>query len=33
MRLDCDATITNLVAIGDLLSSDTVHLDTVRGSD
>ena len=24
-----DATVTNLVAIGDLLSSDTVHLETV----
>jgi len=31
VRLDGDATITNLVAIGELLSSDTVHLDTVRG--
>jgi len=26
-----DATITNLVAIGDLLGSDTIHLDTTRG--
>ena len=30
MRVDCDATITNLVAIGDALSSDTVHLETAR---
>jgi translocation and assembly module TamB len=30
VRIDCDATISNLVAIGDALSSDTVHLETAR---
>ncbi len=30
VRIECDATITNLVAIGDALSSDTVHLETAR---
>ncbi len=30
VRIDGDATITNLVAIGDALSSDTVHLETAR---
>ncbi len=30
VRVDCDATITNLVAIGAALSSDTVHLETAR---
>jgi translocation and assembly module TamB len=30
VRVDCDATITNLIAIGDALSSDTVHLETAR---
>ena len=29
VRIAGDATITNLVAMGDLLSTDTVHLDTV----
>ena len=30
VRIDCDATISNLVAIGEALSSDTVHLETAR---
>ena len=30
VSVDCDATVTNLVAIGDALSSDTVHLETAR---
>ena len=29
VRIAGDATVTNLVAMGDLLSTDTVHLDTV----
>jgi translocation and assembly module TamB len=29
-RLAADASVTDLIAIGDLLSSDTVHLDTMR---
>ena len=30
VRINGDASITDLIAIGDLLSSDTVHLDAVR---